>query len=108
MGLVVGDLLILTAIVTAGGLVALAISKRKDATLLEQDRLRRLHETERAKREAKLYEDGIPLICIGCETKFVGPLTSSGCPTCHSTTLVVTEQEMNASREKLRDSQISE
>ena len=45
--------------------------------------------------EARKYQPGVPLVCLGCDTHFSGPLTDSGCPQCHLSSLVVTQDKLN-------------
>jgi Zn finger protein HypA/HybF involved in hydrogenase expression len=45
------------------------------------------------KKEVKLHSSGEELHCLGCDTKFTGPLLDTGCPKCHTASLVITEAE---------------
>ena len=56
-------------------------------------KLAKISEQLLAEKEARLYQADVPLICLGCETRFVGPLSSDGCPNCHLSSLVVTQEE---------------
>jgi hypothetical protein len=42
--------------------------------------------------QALLYVSGEPLICLGCQKRFVGPMPEDGCPDCQIASLVVPER----------------
>jgi hypothetical protein len=99
MGVVVGDLLLAIVLVTAFGLLIYKFSSNHDRTENEARRTRELEDRRKAELAAKRYLEGIPLICLNCESHFVGPLGEDGCPNCHSSTLVVTEEELRVTGE---------
>ena len=89
----VGDF-VLAVFIIGGGLLALFLqSAKKDR---EAD-ARKLAQTQKqqaaASEESRKYQPGVRLICLGCETRFPGPLTDAGCPCCPLLSLVVTEQK---------------
>jgi rubrerythrin len=93
MGLVVGDILLVICVVAGVGLSAFFIARKRDAEELQARSKQDEQERQRIMREAQRLKPGVPLICLNCETRFAGPLTSTGCPHCNLTTLVVTEEE---------------
>ena len=89
----VGDF-VLAFLLLGGTLLLLFIKSaqkdRQHAKLKEaQDR----EEAAAAREEARKYEAGSQLICLGCDAHFAGPLTDTGCPQCHLSSLVVTEAQ---------------
>ena len=94
MGVVIGDLVLLLVLVSVIGALFLKQSKSKDNVEAKAEREKRRQAMLKAQREAKRYAEGTPLVCLNCDTKFKGPLTNTGCPKCHMTTLVMTEEEL--------------
>jgi Zn finger protein HypA/HybF involved in hydrogenase expression len=70
------------------------ISKSRDQRELDAQLRAQKEEKLKAEREARRYEPGVKLVCLSCETRFDGPLTSDGCPNCHLSTLVISQDEM--------------
>jgi|GEM_PF-2348688 Zn finger protein HypA/HybF involved in hydrogenase expression len=93
MGLVIGDLFIVILAIAVLGAIIYKISTANDSKAVKFQQQLQAEEQRMLEREAKIYEKDIPLICIGCETKFKGPMPETGCPHCHSLTLVITEEE---------------
>lgn len=89
----VGDF-ILVALLIGGGLLALFLqSAKKDRVAAAQKLAQSQKEQEATRDESRKYQPGVRLLCLGCETRFLGPLTDAGCPRCHLLSLVVTEQK---------------
>ena len=92
----VGDF-ILAFLLAGGGLLALFItSARKDREAAEKKAAQAKQEKAAALEEARKYQPGARLICLGCETRFPGPLSDSGCPHCHLLSLVVVAEERSS------------
>jgi hypothetical protein len=89
MGIVILTLVAAAAIFF--GVWALAMKKAQDAERAAA-RIADLKDAEKAQAErdlASLKEPGASLYCLGCGTRFEGPLTGDGCPECRLSTLVV-------------------
>jgi len=87
----VGDF-VLAALLIGGGLLALFLnSAKKDRAAAALKLAQSLKEQEAAREESRKYQSGVRLICLGCEARFLGPLTDAGCPGCHLLSLVVAE-----------------
>jgi len=99
MGLVLEGFLALAVIVTLAWLWTVRGSVGKDAEMARQASVQAAQARERAAREARLYRTGEPLHCLGCDTRFFGPLGEDGCPKCHLAALVVTEDEFECGRQ---------
>ena len=92
----VGDFVLVFLLVGGGLLMLYLQSVRRD----HQDAERKHAETESAARreqaaaeeEARKYQPGVRLRCLGCETRFPGPLSDLGCPQCHLLSLIVVEE----------------
>ena len=87
----VGDF-VLVVLVIGGGLLALFLQsakKDREAAVLKEKRVKQ--EQAAAFEERCKYQPGMRLICLGCEARFLGPLTDAGCPGCHLLSLVVAE-----------------
>lgn len=93
MALVIDGLLVLAIIVAVVWLWGLKNSAAGDAAAA-REREREADEVKRqAEREKHLARTGERLRCLGCDADFRGPLTDTGCPQCHLSSLVVTEDE---------------
>lgn len=89
----VGDF-VLAALVLGGGLLALFLQSAKKDREADARKLAQVQkEQAAAQEEGRKYQPGVRLLCLGCETRFLGPLTDAGCPHCHLLSLVVTEQK---------------
>lgn len=89
----VGDF-VLAFLLVGGGLLALFLqSTRKDRKEAEKKAGLARQEQAAAREEKRKYQPGARLICLGCETRFPGPLTDAGCPQCHLLSLVVVAEE---------------
>ncbi len=85
---------ILAFLLAGGGLLALFLhSARKDRTAAEKKAIQTAREQAAAREENRKYQPGARLICLGCETRFPGPLSDAGCPRCHLLSLVVVAEE---------------
>jgi hypothetical protein len=94
MGIVIGDLLVLLTLAGVGGFFIYTKSERRDRHQQQKLRETEAEALKKAEMDAKRYEAGIPLICLGCETRFLGPLSGDGCPNCHVLSLVVTQDQI--------------
>ena len=89
----IGDF-VLVFLLAGGGLLALFLkSARKDRDDNMRKSAQAVSEASVALEEARKYQPGARLLCLGCETRFSGPLTEAGCPHCHLVSLVVTESK---------------
>ena len=89
----VGDF-VLAVLVIGGGLLALFLQsakKDREAAVLKEKRVKQ--EQAAAFEERRKYQPGMRLICLGCEARFLGPLTDAGCPRCHLSSFIVVEQK---------------
>lgn len=92
----VGDF-VLAFLLVGGGLLALFItSARKDRAAAEAKAVHAKQEAAASREESRKYQPGVRLICLGCETRFPGPLSDAGCPHCHLLSLVVVAEERSA------------
>lgn len=93
MALVIDGLLVLAIIVAAVWLWGLRNSAAGDAAA-SRERAREAEEVKQQEaRERHLARTGEQLRCLGCDAEFRGPLTAAGCPQCHLSSLVVTEDD---------------
>ncbi len=99
MGTVTFDLFAVILLVSFLLVYLLKISRNRDRQEILDRQRRTADEQQLHENIAKLYQAGIPLICLGCNTRFEGPMPSDGCPQCHMSTLVVTMDEYNKSVE---------
>ena len=89
----VGDF-VLAVLVIGGGLLALFLhSAKKDREAAARKEECARQEEAAALEESRKYRPGARLVCLGCETRFLGPLTDAGCPNCHLSSLIVVEQK---------------
>lgn len=89
----IGDF-VLVLVVAGGGLLALFLqSARKDRADAQRKERHAREEAAAAREEAHKYEAGTLLVCLGCGKHFEGPLTETGCPECHLSSLVLTEAQ---------------
>ncbi len=89
----IGDF-VLVLVVVGGVLLALFLqSARKDRADAQKSDLRARDEAAAAREEARKYEAGTRLVCLGCGKHFKGPLTERGCPDCRLSSLVLTEAQ---------------
>ncbi len=89
----VGDF-VLAFLLAGGGLLALFLkSAKKDREAAERKAAQAKQEQAAAQEEARKYQPGARLICLGCETRFPSPLSDAGCPNCHLLSLVVLAEE---------------
>jgi len=93
MGLVIGDLAIALVIALLIGFAVLRSSIKRDSQEAQRSAAERNSQIQQEMFLAARYKPGVPLMCAGCNTQFPGPLTDSGCPKCHSETLVLTMEE---------------
>ena len=90
----IGDF-VLVLVVVGGGLLALFFqSARRDRADAQQKELLARKEAAAAQEEARKYESGTGLVCLGCGKHFEGPLTDEGCPECRLSSLVLTEAQL--------------
>ena len=74
------------------GLVRSATRDRAEA------RSQAMEQAERQRllaRQQRLETPGLPLACLSCGARFVGPLEAGGCPQCRVGAFVVSEEEAN-------------
>ncbi len=89
----VGDF-VLAFLLAGGGLLALFLqSAKKDREAAARKAAQARQEQAAAQEESRKHQPGARLICLGCETRFPGPLTDAGCPHCHLLSLVVVAEE---------------
>lgn len=89
----VGDF-VLVFLLAGGGLLALFLqSAKKDRAEAARKAARTAEEQAAALEENRKYQPGVRLICLGCETRFTGPLSHAGCPHCHLLSLVTVAEE---------------
>ncbi len=93
MGFVIDGLLFVGLIVGLLWLWSLRGSAARDTTAAQAQAQEDAKARELLERDARLHRPGVPLRCLGCNTAFLGPLLDNGCPQCHLSALVVTEQE---------------
>ena len=81
--------------VALGGMLLLFFlqSARKDRADAQKSDLRARDEAAAAREEARKYEAGTRLVCLGCGKHFKGPLAETGCPDCRLSSLVLTEAQ---------------
>lgn len=92
----VGDF-VLAFLLAGGGLLALFLqSGKKDRAAAEKKAAQAQKEKAAAQEESRKYQVGARLICLGCETRFPGPLSDAGCPQCHLLSLVVVAEERSS------------
>lgn len=99
MGFVIEALFVVgvaSAVVWALGLRKAATKDRADA---REQQKKAEEASARTEREARLLRPGEPLRCLGCDTTFAGPLTAQGCPNCHSSALVVAEEDFRRGKQ---------
>ena len=89
----IGDFVFVFVIVSSGLLVLFLQSARKDRADAQKSDLRARDEAAAAREEARKYEAGTGLVCLGCGKHFKGPLTERGCPDCRLSSLVLTEAQ---------------
>ncbi len=99
MGLVLEGLFALAVVLALVWLWTVRGSVGKDVDAARQQAVQVAQGQERAAREARLYQPGISLRCLGCDARFLGPLGETGCPQCHLASLVVTEDEFERGRQ---------
>lgn len=99
MGMVLEGFFVVALLLAAMWLWSVRGSVRKDVTDTRAQEAKATLARERAAREARLYQDGEPLRCLGCEAQFLGPLSDTGCPQCHLSALVVTESDYERGRQ---------
>lgn len=99
MGLVIEGVFAMAVIAGIGWLWSLRRSVIQDASAARAAATQDAQARERAAREANLYRTKEKLRCLGCDTDFAGPLTEAGCPNCHLSSLVVTDEEYRRGRE---------
>ena len=93
MELVVGSIGAIIVVVVVIWLLALSKTVEID-TAKDREEHQNQRDTERAlARDQQMRTSTEPLRCLNCETSFAGPLTDDGCPGCHSTSLVIPEEE---------------
>ena len=91
---------VLAFLLAGGGLLAFFISSvRKDRAEAGRKAAEAQQAQDAAAEEARKYQAGVRLICLGCETRFRGPLTDAGCPQCHLLSLVVAETNYKNEKE---------
>ena len=93
MALVLVDLIILIVIVGLVALVALRLSAKRDTDEIAQQTAEKKERAEQERAQLARHKAGASLICLACNTHFTGPLTESGCPKCHTESLVMTVPE---------------
>lgn len=93
MALVIGDLAIALIIALLIGFAAMRFSLRRDSQEAQRLVAERNAQIHQELLLAARYKPGVPLMCVGCNTQFLGPLSATGCPKCHSETLVLTMEE---------------
>jgi len=79
---------------------AIAVTIVLTAGASTAQRKRELHRRERDEAQIKKAEQelaylsipGEPLICLGCQKRFLGPMPDDGCPDCQMASLVVSER----------------
>jgi hypothetical protein len=103
MGFVVEALFGVGVLCAVAWIASLRKSVRGDEAAAREARRRAAEARERAEREARLYRDGEPLRCMGCDATFPGPLTDTGCPRCGMSALVVTEADYRQGKQAAAD-----
>lgn len=93
MGLVIESVFALGVILLALWLWSLRASIVRDQAEARRRQEEEQAAQEQAGREAKLHRKGEKLHCLGCGTTFPGPLSDTGCPQCHLSSLVVTKRD---------------
>lgn len=99
MGLVIEGMFALAAVLALAWLWTMRGSVGRDMEAQKRQAVQVKQVQERMAREAKLYQPGVALRCLGCDARFVGPLSETGCPQCHLASLVVTEDECRSGRQ---------
>jgi hypothetical protein len=93
MGLIISDFLLVAIVIAVIGLLIFKASLKDDISD-EQLKLKEQQKLEQRKiYDSNRYTDGVPLICLNCNKSFSGPLTDDGCPSCHTSSLVITLEE---------------
>jgi hypothetical protein len=100
MGLVFAGLFTAAVVLVALWLYSLIGSARLDRIAAIRKAQDQAKQAEQAAREARLYNAGEPLRCMGCGATFLGPLPDIGCPNCHMAALVVTEADYQDQQRK--------
>ena len=68
-------------------------SRRQDVQAERQRIAQEQDSRAEAAEEDRKFHPGAALVCLGCGTHFPSPLTDLGCPSCHLSTLVLTETQ---------------
>ena len=89
----VGDFVLAILLIGSGLLALFLQSAKKDCAADAQKSAQFQKEQAAALEESRKHQPGTRLLCLGCETRFLGPLTDAGCPRCHLLSLIVTEQQ---------------
>lgn len=92
LGLFVIFVAIVLVIVGTAGYTASKDRRIAVRQIAADDRLKELREESRT-----LLVTGEPLICLGCNKRFPGPMPETGCPDCQISSLVVAERTMKGS-----------
>lgn len=92
----VGDF-VLALLLLGGGLwVLLLQSARKDRADADRRDAADGRKAAAAREEARKYQPGTALVCLGCDARFLGPLSDAGCPRCQRSALVMTQAQLDA------------
>jgi hypothetical protein len=86
-GLFVVFFAIAVTIVVAAGTSTAQRKREQDRREREEAKIKKAEE-----ELAYLSIPGEPLICLGCQKRFLGPMPANGCPDCEMASLVVSER----------------
>ena len=100
MAIVMGDLMLLIIVVAGVGGLVYRFSRKNDVKDFKLAQAAEETQRQKAAIDAKRFESGIPLVCLNCDTHFTGPLREFGCPMCHKSSLVVTDEELRNAANK--------
>lgn len=98
MGLVISTCFTIGFILILCWLYSLYKSYLADRIELRKQENEQALKEELERKERLLYQEGVMLHCMNCGTAFPGPLTDMGCPECHISSLVITEEEFLQSK----------
>ena len=99
MGVVIFGLFVIFFGIAVVIVIAAAASSSRQKREIDR-REREARQLRKAEVEmARLSIPGEPLICLGCQKRFKGPMPEDGCPDCQISSLVVSERSGKHSKD---------
>ena len=96
----IGDFVLVFIVVVAVKIKNFIQSARKDRADAQTKEFHARLKAAAAREEARKYEPGVRLVCLGCGKHFEGPLTETGCPECCLSSLVLTQAQFEQQQAK--------